>query len=105
MGGMERGGGMMGRGFWSSPPDWYWRSLFSKLGPSVAVTVWPGNPELTLGRLGYLTELMLEWRDWGDRLDDDGVGEWPDENDTALDGGVMTGVSVDDTADPRGDET
>jgi hypothetical protein len=39
-----------------------------------------------------MTEDATElWRDWGDRPEDDGLGEWPSVYETALDGGVMTG--------------
>lgn len=60
---------------------------------------WP-KPWLTAGRLvgrvGYMTEAVELWRDWGDSPDDEGLGEWPEVYDMELEGGVTAGVPVEE---------
>jgi hypothetical protein len=55
--------------------------LLSKLGPRVVVVDWP-KPWLTagklVGRVGYMTEDVELWRDWGDRSEAEGLGECPE---------------------------
>ena len=52
-----------------------------------------------VGRVGYMTEAVVELcRDWGDMPEAEGLGEWPDVYDMALDGGVTAGVPVEDKA-------
>lgn len=101
----DRGGAP--RALWSKPPEYRRRSPASKLGPSVAVVDCP-NPWLTagrlVGRLGYMMDEAVElWRDCGENPEEaDGLGEWPEVYDMALDGGVTAGVPVDEMA-VRGD--
>lgn len=56
-----------------------------------------------MGRLGYITdEFNWLWRDCGDMPEEEGLGDWPEVYDKALDGGVTAGVPVEEIA-VRGD--